>query len=83
MLELGGRDVTVVVLVKDLSVSGQSWVKRSRWAQGGIKRDVNQKSSRISTYLESLSDLLFILARAANALAGRDEPLWKPGATRD
>jgi cob(I)alamin adenosyltransferase len=28
-------------------------------------------------YLNRLSDLLFILARAANA--GRDEPLWKPG----
>jgi cob(I)alamin adenosyltransferase len=31
-------------------------------------------------YLNRLSDLLFILARAANALAGRDEPLWRPGA---
>jgi cob(I)alamin adenosyltransferase len=30
-------------------------------------------------YLNRLSDLLFILARAANA--GGDEPLWKPGAT--
>jgi cob(I)alamin adenosyltransferase len=30
-------------------------------------------------YLNRLSDLLFILARAANALAGREEPLWKPG----
>jgi len=33
-------------------------------------------------YLNRLSDLLFILSRAANATAGRDEPLWKPGATR-
>jgi cob(I)alamin adenosyltransferase len=31
-------------------------------------------------YLNRLSDLLFILARAANT--GRDEPLWKPGNTR-
>jgi cob(I)alamin adenosyltransferase len=31
-------------------------------------------------YLNRLSDLLFILARAANA--GGVEPLWKPGATR-
>lgn len=31
-------------------------------------------------YLNRLSDLLFIAARAANALAGCDEPLWKPGA---
>jgi cob(I)alamin adenosyltransferase len=30
-------------------------------------------------YLNRLSDLLFILARAANAAEGRDEPLWKPG----
>ena len=30
-------------------------------------------------YLNRLSDLLFIAARAANALAGADEPLWKPG----
>ena len=33
-------------------------------------------------YLNRLSDLLFILARAANAAAGRDEPLWKPGESR-
>ena len=30
-------------------------------------------------YLNRLSDLLFILARAANASAGEDEPLWRPG----
>jgi cob(I)alamin adenosyltransferase len=33
-------------------------------------------------YLTRLSDLLYILGRAANAAAGRDEPLWKPGSTR-
>ncbi len=33
-------------------------------------------------YLNRLSDLLFVLSRAANAAAGRDEPLWKPGDTR-
>jgi cob(I)alamin adenosyltransferase len=33
-------------------------------------------------YLNRLSDLLFILARAANAIAGRGEPLWKPGSSR-
>ena len=31
-------------------------------------------------YLNRLSDLLFILARTANA--GRPEPLWKPGSSR-
>jgi cob(I)alamin adenosyltransferase len=33
-------------------------------------------------YLNRLSDLLFILARAANAAAGEEEPLWKPGGAR-
>jgi cob(I)alamin adenosyltransferase len=33
-------------------------------------------------YLNRLSDLLFILARAANAAAGHDEPLWRPGSSR-
>jgi cob(I)alamin adenosyltransferase len=32
----------------------------------------------VPVYLNRLSDLLFIFARAANA--GGDEPLWKPGA---
>jgi len=30
-------------------------------------------------YLNRLSDLLFIAARTANAAAGVDEPLWRPG----
>jgi cob(I)alamin adenosyltransferase len=30
-------------------------------------------------YLNRLSDLLFIAARAANAAGGRAEPLWRPG----
>jgi cob(I)alamin adenosyltransferase len=38
--------------------------------------DVNAEVVR---YLNRLSDLLFILARAAN---GGDEPLWEPGAGR-
>ena len=33
-------------------------------------------------YLNRLSDLLFILARAANAADERAEPLWKPGGSR-
>ena len=45
----------------------------------GLEHDLNPL---VSVYLNRLSDLLFILSRAANALAGADEPLWKPGATR-
>ena len=36
----------------------------------------------VPVYLNRLSDLLFILARAANAAAGQDEPLWKPGSSQ-
>ena len=32
-------------------------------------------------YLNRLSDLLFILARAANAAGGHEEPLWRPGSS--
>jgi cob(I)alamin adenosyltransferase len=32
-------------------------------------------------YLNRLSDLLFIFARAANAADGREEPLWRPGSS--
>jgi cob(I)alamin adenosyltransferase len=35
----------------------------------------------VLVYLNRLSDLLFILARTANALAGREEPLWRPGSS--
>jgi cob(I)alamin adenosyltransferase len=34
----------------------------------------------VPVYLNRLSDLFFIVARAANALAIVDEPLWRPGA---
>jgi cob(I)alamin adenosyltransferase len=36
---------------------------------------------RALVYLNRLSDLLFILARAANAADGHEEPLWRPGSS--
>jgi cob(I)alamin adenosyltransferase len=42
-----------------------------------LEADVNPLAR---VYLNRVSDLLFILARAANAYAGHDEPLWRPGA---
>lgn len=42
----------------------------------GETNDVNPEAL---AYLNRLSDLLFILARAANVEAGTAEPLWKPG----
>jgi cob(I)alamin adenosyltransferase len=35
----------------------------------------------VAVYLNRLSDLLFVLARAANAEAGVPGPLWRPGST--
>ncbi|HET9506358.1 MAG TPA: cob(I)yrinic acid a,c-diamide adenosyltransferase [Gaiellaceae bacterium] len=52
------------------------------------ERDVLQGAQEVElnplvlVYLNRLSDLLFVLARAANAAAGRDEPLWRPGGSR-
>ena len=34
-----------------------------------------------AVYLNRLSDLLFVLARAANAEAGVEGLLWRPGAS--
>jgi cob(I)alamin adenosyltransferase len=42
---------------------------------------VESVSPLVATYLNRLSDLLFILARAANS--GRGETLWRPGGERD
>jgi cob(I)alamin adenosyltransferase len=33
----------------------------------------------VLSYLNRLADFLFIASRTANAEAGRDEPLWRPG----
>jgi cob(I)alamin adenosyltransferase len=41
---------------------------------------VEDANPEIVRYLNRLSDLLFILARASNA---GDEPLWEPGATAE
>jgi cob(I)alamin adenosyltransferase len=41
-----------------------------------LEADVNPLAR---VFLNRASDLLFIFARRANALAGRDEPLWRPG----
>jgi len=40
---------------------------------------VEDGNPEVVRYLNRLSDLLFILSRAAN---GGDEPLWEPGATK-
>jgi cob(I)alamin adenosyltransferase len=42
------------------------------------EQDVNRLAI---VYLNRLSDLLFILSRTANAAAGQEEPLWRPGSS--
>ncbi len=55
--------------------------RRAERCAVGLASDADVNSVAIA-YLNRLSDLLFILARAANAEAGLPEPLWKPGASR-
>ena len=43
---------------------------------------VSDANPLAAVYLNRLSDLLFVLARAANAEDGVDEPLWRPGESR-
>jgi cob(I)alamin adenosyltransferase len=40
---------------------------------------VSDANPLAAVYLNRLSDLLFVLARAANAADGVEEPLWRPG----
>jgi len=42
---------------------------------------VPETNPLVAVYLNRLSDLLFVLARAANAEAGVEGPLWRPGST--
>ena len=42
---------------------------------------VSDTNPLAAVYLNRLSDLLFVLARAANAEAGVEGPLWRPGST--
>jgi cob(I)alamin adenosyltransferase len=42
---------------------------------------VSDTNPLVAVYLNRLSDLLFVLARAANAETGVTGPLWHPGST--
>jgi cob(I)alamin adenosyltransferase len=64
---------------------------RSAGRRHGRRRAVCRRAKRavlavdganpiVAVYLNRLSDLLFVLARLAN---GGDEPLWRPGDSRD
>lgn len=64
--------------------------ERTAWAAAetyGIEEDPPEGHGGVSAlairYLNRLSDLLFILARRANAMDGVDEVLWVPGGERN
>jgi cob(I)alamin adenosyltransferase len=44
-----------------------------------VAANADTVNPRALVYLNRLSDLLFILARAANDADGHEEPLWRPG----
>jgi len=46
-----------------------------------VAAEATQVNPLTVVYLNRLSDLLFILARAANAADGREERLWRPGSS--
>ena len=46
-----------------------------------VAAEAERVNRLVVVYLNRLSDLLFILARAANAADGHEEPLWRPGSS--
>lgn len=58
----------------------------TRRAERAVARLLDAEPGRTSEttmiYLNRLSDLLFVMARAVNAEAGSGDVLWKPGANR-
>jgi cob(I)alamin adenosyltransferase len=85
--EIDGANATLPEL-KSFVLPGGS----ERAAQLFLARAVCRRAERVvlsvadtsplaAVYLNRLSDLLFVLARAANVETGVDEPLWRPGAT--
>ena len=62
-----------------------AWAQRNLPPLSAAEREALEAAEELEinqlalVYLNRLSDLLFILARAANA--GGDEPLWRPGSS--
>jgi cob(I)alamin adenosyltransferase len=78
-------ELTSFVLPGGTATSAQLHVARTVCRRAEREALAASESHAVSpltlVYLNRLSDLLFILARAANAAAGREEPLWRPGSS--
>jgi cob(I)alamin adenosyltransferase len=73
------EDLRSFVLPGGTEAAAQLHVARTiarRAELAALEADVNPLAR---VYLNRVSDLLFIVARRANALAGVEEPLWRPG----
>jgi cob(I)alamin adenosyltransferase len=67
------------VLPGGTELAARLHVARSVCRRAELAALAAEVSGLVPIYLNRLSDLLFILARAANAAAGEPEPLWRPG----
>ena len=72
------------VLPGGSSIAAQLHICRTvcRRAERRVIACGDRVSDECVRYLNRLSDLLFILSRAANVAAGAEEPLWEPGRYR-
>jgi cob(I)alamin adenosyltransferase len=75
-------ELTSFVLPGGTPLAARLHVARTVCRRAELAALAAPSSPLVRIYLNRLSDLLFILARSANAAAGNDEPLWKPGASR-
>jgi cob(I)alamin adenosyltransferase len=67
------------VLPGGTELAGRLFVARAVCRRAERSAIAAGASALACVYLNRLSDLLFILARAANSAAGESETLWKPG----
>jgi cob(I)alamin adenosyltransferase len=72
-------ELTSFVLPGGTETAARLHVARTVARRGELALLAAEVNPLARVYLNRLADLLFIAARAANASAGVDEPLWKPG----
>jgi cob(I)alamin adenosyltransferase len=83
--EIDGANATLPELKSFVLPGGSERAARLFVARAVCRRaeravlGVTDANPLAAAYLNRLSDLLFVLARAANAEAGADGPLWRPG----
>ena len=72
-------DLTSFVLPGGTEAAARLHVARTVARRAELASLAAEVNPLARVYINRLSDLLFIAARTANASAGADEPLWRPG----